>query len=93
MRVDVSGRAICWVVFTGDILCVECVCGVFGNVMDTLEDGIDLWVATTSLPPSFNDSLVVTIDLDSLGPSIEFRKGSNKKFKSNSFCPADISLV
>jgi hypothetical protein len=93
MRVDASGRAVCRVVFTGDILHVECVCSLFCNVMDTSKDGIDFWIVTVSFPPSLNNSLVVTIDSDSLGLSTKFRKGSNKKFESNGFCLANISLV
>jgi hypothetical protein len=85
MRVYASGRAICQVVFTGDILHVEHVGSLFCNVMDVLKDGIDFWIVTASFPPSLNNSIVVTIDSDSLGLSTEFRKGLNKKFKSNGF--------
>jgi hypothetical protein len=79
--------------FTGDVLHIEHVGGLFCNVMDASKDGIDFWIVTASFPPSLNTSFVVTIDSDSLGPSTEFRKGLNKKFESNSFCSSNISPV
>jgi hypothetical protein len=48
------------------ILCVENVGGLLCNIMNALEDGIDFWIVAMAFPPPFDNSFIITIDLDLL---------------------------
>ena len=58
------GWLISWVVLAGNISCVDH--ALFGskNGMKAVEDGIHLPVSTVPFPPSFDNSFVVSVNLE-----------------------------
>ena len=61
MIVLASRGAICWVLFAGHISCVEMDVLRFSEGVDVLENGL---VSASALPPTLNDSSVVSEDFD-----------------------------
>jgi hypothetical protein len=57
-----------------------------------LEDIIDLLVLTPTIPPSFNDSFVVTMDGEVSVTLVSATEEADKTLEANSFCPSDVSF-
>ena len=64
MIVLASRGAICWVLFAGHISCVEMDVLRFSEGVDVLENVVRGLVSAPALPPTLNDSSVVSEDFD-----------------------------
>ena len=64
MIVLTSRGAICWVLFAGHISCVEMDVLRFSKGVDVLENIVCGLVSASALPPTLNDSSVVSEDFD-----------------------------
>ena len=60
--------------------------------MKSLEDLIDLSVVAPSIPPTFNDSPVIPIYDEVSLPLLIIGKIPDQAFKTDGFCPANVSL-
>jgi hypothetical protein len=58
--------------------------------MDAFEDPIDGMIAATSVPPAFNHSLVVPVELKVGRGACGGGEGSDQAFEPNTFCPANV---
>ena len=61
--------------------------------MDSLEHFVDLVVAAAPRPPAFDDTSVVSVDLESRTWGGVSENGSNKEFHADGLCPADVPLI
>jgi len=61
--------------------------------MNALEDLVASSVAAAPLPPSFNNTLVVSEDLEMNSGGLSIEDGANEELKTNAFCPADVSSI
>ena len=61
--------------------------------VNSSEDFVGGLVSTSSIPPSFDDALVVAIDSEVFDVGVSFRNCRGEKFKSDCFGPADVSAI
>jgi len=61
--------------------------------MNALEDLVAGSVAAAPLPPSFDDTLVISKDLEMNSGGLSIEDGADEELKANALRPANISSV
>ena len=61
--------------------------------MDTSEDFVGLPVSASPFPPPFDNSAVVTEEVEELAGLAGCAESVSEKLEANCFCPSDISTV
>lgn len=61
--------------------------------MDTFEYLVDRMVPTSAIPPTFDHSLVVTVDSEVLASSARVQKVAHQTFEADGFSPADVLMT
>jgi len=60
------------------------------DVMDSSEDEICVFVAASTFPPAFNNSLIVAKYSEVFSGAAERGESADKKLEANSFCPSNV---
>lgn len=61
--------------------------------MDSAEDGVCLLVFASAFPPAFDDTSIVTIELEVVSRGSCRKDGLDQKLESNSFRPSDVTPI
>ena len=66
----------------------------FGKVVNeveyALEDAIDFWVLMASFPPSFNDSIVISVNNEEAAKLRERGESEDEELKAHCLCPTNV---
>ena len=92
-RVESSGGAIRWVLPAGDVACDKKALVSICEVVDASENLVGLPVSASALPPTFNNSLVVSKDPEVLAWLTGGAESASKKLEANGFSPSDVSAL
>jgi len=66
---------------------------VVNKVKYALEDAIDFWVPMVSFPPSFNDSIVISMNDEEATKLRERGESEDEELKAHCLCPTNVSFT
>lgn len=72
---------------------VDCAVGVLTEVVDATEYGVGWWIATTVLPPSFDHSPVIAVNLDVLALWVAGKDRLDQELESHGLGPPNVAFV
>ena len=85
--------AVCWVFFAGNISCVEMDIFCFCEGMNVLEDFVCGLVLASGLPPTLDDTSVVTEDLEVSVSGSRWGESEDEDPEANCLCPANFPAI
>ena len=92
-RVESPRGAICWVITAGDVTRDKKALVSAQDVVDMSEDLIGFPVPDPTLPPAFDNTMVVSKDPEDLAWQACCSKLSGKELEPNSLSPSDVPTI
>ena len=92
-RVESSGGTVCWVFSAGNVACDKKALVSICEVVDPPEDLICLPISASALPPSFDNSFVVSKDPEVLAWLVCCAESASKKLEANGLSLSDIPAI
>jgi hypothetical protein len=94
-RVYSSRRSIGWIILAAYIACVKGMSDwvVHDDGVQSLEDSVNRSVPAASVPPTFDDTLVISVYDEVASFLTVLDETPNEAFKPDSFSPSDIPLA
>ena len=91
--IDASGWVVCRVVFARDVTRVDSAVASASEVMDSSKHKVGGPVSAATLPPSFDNATVVTVDLEVIPSLALWEERLDEELKANGFGPPNVSTI
>jgi hypothetical protein len=63
------------------------------EVVDSVKDDVCWSVLASAFPPAFDDTAIISVNLELVSGGCSCQDGSNEKFKTDGFCPTNLSAI
>jgi hypothetical protein len=91
--IDASGWVVCGVVFARDVMRVDSAVASANEVVDSSKHKVGGPISAVTLPPSFDNATVVTVDLEVIPSLAPWEERSDEEFEANGFGPPNVSTI